>query len=444
MRVAIIGRPNVGKSTLFNRLVGRRVAIVNDRPGVTRDYREGQGRIHGCECTIIDTAGYESGSGLTGDMTRMTETAISAADICLFLFDGRAGVVVADEEIAHQLRRWGGAVILVANKVEGGKGEAEALDGCRLGFGDPLRVSAEHGIGMDVVHDALRSAATGDRRSAEIAPSPIRIVVAGRPNAGKSSLVNRILGFDRHLTGAMPGITRDALATVTRWQGIDVRICDTAGLRRKPKIVDSVEQLSVGDAIGALRNAEVAIILFDALRSIESQDVRIASLAEREGRAIVVALNKWDQVTHPAQRLADLRQRFHTALPILDDAPLIAVSAHTGKGLDDLANAVSLAHTAWNRRVGTGEVNRWLERAISDHPPPAPRGRRIRLRYATQVKARPPTFVIMCSHPDRLPDSYARYLANRLRDEFGLAGTPVRIHLRSRADRNPFAPHPSS
>ena len=440
MRVAIVGRPNVGKSTLFNRLVGRRTAIVNDRPGVTRDYRDGHAQFFDLEFTALDTAGYEPGA----EMMRMTEAAICTADICLFLIDGREGVLASDEEFADRLRRGSQPVLLVANKIDDARSEAGALEACRLGFGEPICISAEHGLGLDALRDALCDLHSGNLQQDRASSEQIRIVVVGRPNSGKSSLVNRILGYDRLLIGAEPGITRDAVTTRLDWQGVDVSICDTAGMRRKPKIIDVVERLSVADATAALRRTEVAIILIDATAPFESQDLRIANLAEREGRAVVVALNKWDLIVDPKQRLRALQHRFRSALPSLSNAPLVAVSAHDGSGLAALHASVRSAFTAWNRRIGTAEINRWLNRAIDEHPPPAPRGQRIRLRYATQVKARPPTFVIMCSHPRKLPDSYSRYLVNRLRQEFDLAGSPVRIHMRSQSDKNPFAPARSS
>jgi GTP-binding protein len=472
--VAIVGRPNVGKSTLFNRLVGKRLALVDDRPGVTRDLREGEARLAGLRFTVIDTAGLEDATddSLQGRMRRLTERAVRMADACLFLVDARAGITPLDRELAQMLRRGEADVILVANKAEGAAGEAGALEAYELGLGEPIRISAEHGEGMGDLAAALHplietseqqtgqaeaaaprtdvAVAEGDE-TAYAAPTrshPLQIAVVGRPNAGKSTLVNAILGEERLLTGPEAGITRDAISVSADWGGVPVRIFDTAGMRKRARVQDKLEKLSVADALRAVRFAEVVVVVIDAQAPFETQDLRIADLAEREGRAVVVAVNKWDLVEDRQARLAELREAFERLLPQLRGAPLVTVSALTGKGLERLVEAVTRAHEVWNRRVPTAALNRWLAEVVAAHPPPAPGGRRIRLRYATQVKTRPPGFVIMCSRPDELPDSYRRYLVNALREDFDMPGTPIRLTLRSQAEKNPFRgrrkPGPSS
>ncbi len=464
--LAIVGRPNVGKSTLFNRLVGRRLALVDDRPGVTRDLREGQARLGDLRFTVIDTAGLEEATddSLPGRMRRLTERAVAAADICLFVIDARAGVTPTDEVFAGILRKKNARVIVAANKAEGQAGEAGAIEAFRLGLGEPIRLSAEHGEGMEDLYGALapladafaeRAAAEhaaeapetevdvdGDGESASaFAPTrarPLQIAIVGRPNAGKSTLVNAILGEERMLTGPEAGITRDAISVAADWGGVPVRIFDTAGMRKKAKVQDKLEKLSVADGLRAVKFAEVVVILLDAGVPFETQDLRIADLAEREGRAVVVAVNKWDLEDEKQKKLKDLLERFERLLPQLKGAPLVTVSAKTGRGLDRLREAVVAAHAVWNRRVPTAALNRWLGAATEAHPPPAPGGRRIRLRYMTQVKSRPPGFVVMCSAPEALPDAYRRYLVNGLRESFALPGTPIRLTLRSQADKNPF------
>ena len=461
--LAIVGRPNVGKSTLFNRLVGRRLALVDDQPGVTRDLREGAARLGDLRFTVIDTAGLEDATddSLPGRMRRLTERAVDGADVCLFLIDARAGVTPVDEVFAEILRRRAGHVIVGANKAEGRAGEAGALEAYGLGLGDPVRLSAEHGEGMeDLYHvlrelsDELRAAApppeapatdvdVGDPDEADsdfspTADRPLQVAVIGRPNAGKSTLINAIVGHDRLLTGPEAGITRDAIALRTDWRGTPMRIFDTAGMRRKAKVQDKLEKLSVADGLRAVRFAEVVVVLLDAAIPFESQDLRIADLAETEGRAVVIAVNKWDAEEHRAEKLRVLKAGFERALPQLRGAPLVTVSALTGQGLDRLHAAIVQAHAVWNRRVTTARLNQWLAQMVADHPPPAPGGRRIRLRYMTQAKTRPPGFVIMCSNPEELPASYTRYLVNGLREAFDMPGTPIRVFLRSQNDRNPF------
>ena len=464
--LAIVGRPNVGKSTLFNRLVGRRLALVDDQPGVTRDLREGDARLFDLRFTVIDTAGLEevTDDSLQGRMRRLTERAVDLADICLFLIDGRVGVTPSDETFAEILRRKGARVILGVNKAEGRAGEAGALEGWSLGLGEPLRLSAEHGEGMDDLYRVLKPfEATFAAREAEDAPlvdqdvpeaeadeeadptahhptakRPLQIAVIGRPNAGKSTLINRILGEERLLTGPEAGITRDAISVRADWNGTPIRIFDTAGMRKRAKVTDKLEKLSVADGLRAVRFAEVVVVLLDAQIPFEVQDLRIADFAETEGRAVVVAVNKWDLEADKQEKLAELKEMFDRLLPQLRGAPLVTVSALTGRGLDRLHDAIRRAHDVWNRRVTTARLNTWLGAMTEAHPPPAPGGRRIKLRYMTQVKTRPPGFVVMCSHPEDLPDSYRRYLVNGLRDHFDLPGTPIRLTFRSQGDKNPF------
>lgn len=461
--LAIIGRPNVGKSTLFNRLVGKRLALVDDQPGVTRDLREGAAKLGDLRFTVIDTAGLEDATddSLQGRMRRLTERAVDMADICLFLIDARAGVTASDEVLADILRKRGTHVILGANKAEGRAGEAGVLDAYGLGLGEPLRLSAEHGEGMDELYHMLRPLAEEFEERAEAtapvvdldisdededeapdhtpsAARPLQVAVIGRPNAGKSTLINKILGEDRLLTGPEAGITRDSISLSLDWMGTPTRIFDTAGMRKKARVVDKVEKLSVADGLRAVRFAEVVVVLLDAAIPFESQDLRIADFAETEGRAVVVAVNKWDIEADKQDKLKELRHKFEKLLPQLRGAPMVTVSAKTGKGLDRLHNAIRRAHDIWNRRVGTAKLNQWLEAMVTAHPPPAPGGKRIKLRYATQVKTRPPAFVVMCSHPEDLPTAYSRYLVNGLRDAFDMPGTPIRMFMRSQNDKNPF------
>ncbi len=449
--LAIVGRPNVGKSTLFNRLVGRKLALVDDQPGVTRDLREGEGRLGDLRFIVIDTAGFEKAGDetLPGRMRALTERAVGMADICLFLVDARAGILPDDQVIADVLRKAGATVIVATNKSEGRAGEAGLIEAYALGLGDPIPISAEHGEGMGDLLMALEphlaeitqedhTPETALDVDAEPEARPLQIAVIGRPNAGKSTLVNALLGEDRMLTGPEAGITRDAISVGFDWAGRAVRIWDTAGMRKKAKVQEKLEKLSVADGLRAVQFAEVVVVLLDADIPFESQDLRIADLAEREGRAVVVAVNKWDLEPAKQAKLAELREAFERLLPQLRGAPLVTISAKTGKGLDRLKDAVFRAHEVWNRRVPTSELNRWLAEVVAAHPPPAPGGRRIKLRYATQAKTRPPGFVIMSSFADKLPASYARYLVNALRQDFDMPGTPIRLTFRSRADKNPY------
>ncbi|SFP24472.1 ribosome biogenesis GTPase Der [Tranquillimonas alkanivorans] len=460
--LAIVGRPNVGKSTLFNRLVGKRLALVDDQPGVTRDLREGEARLGDLRFTVIDTAGLEEATdeSLQGRMRRLTERAVEMADICLFMVDARAGILPTDEVFADILRKKSSNVILAANKAEGRAADAGLLEAYALGLGEPIRLSAEHGEGLnDLLSQLMPLADTFTARAAEEAPEtnvdveddededavrvptkakPLQVAVIGRPNAGKSTLINKLLGEERLLTGPEAGITRDAISISMEWDGVPVRLFDTAGMRKRAKVQEKLEKLSVSDGLRAVKFAEVVVVLLDAAIPFESQDLRIADLAEREGRAVVVAVNKWDLEDDKNVKIRELREAFERLLPQLRGAPLVTVSAKTGKGLDRLQAAVVKAHEVWNRRVSTARLNRWLTGMLEAHPPPAPGGRRIKLRYMTQAKTRPPGFVVMCSHPDKLPDSYTRYLINGLRDDFDMPGTPIRMWLRSQAEDNPY------
>ena len=453
--LAIVGRPNVGKSTLFNRLVGKRLALVDDQPGVTRDLREGTARLGDLRFTVMDTAGLEDANddSLPGRMRRLTERAVGMADACLFLVDARVGVTPTDEVFADILRRSGTPVILGANKAEGRAGEAGAMEAWGLGLGEPLALSAEHGEGLAelaVMLAPMIEPAGPARREAETdieidpdAPAPertkpLQIAVIGRPNAGKSTLINKIVGDERLLTGPEAGITRDSIAVPVTWGGTDMRIFDTAGMRKKARVQEKLEKLSVSDGLRAVKFAEIVVVLLDAAIPFEQQDLRIADLAEREGRAVVVAVNKWDVEDHKQEKLRDLKEAFERLLPQLRGAPLVTISAKTGRGLDRLQAAIIRAHEVWNRRVPTATLNRWLADMVEAHPPPAPAGRRIKLRYMTQAKTRPPGFVVMCSMPDKLPESYSRYLVNGLRDDFDMPGTPIRLHMRGQGDANPY------
>ena len=464
--LAIVGRPNVGKSTLFNRLVGRRLALVDDQPGVTRDLREGDAKLFDLRFTVIDTAGLEevTDDSLQGRMRRLTERAVDMADVCLFLIDGRTGVTPSDQVFADILRRKSAKVIVGVNKAEGAAGDSGAIEAWSLGLGDPVRMSAEHGEGMDDLYHILRpmgdfyaeraeadaplvdvdisedeAEGEGDVESHRpTAQKPLQIAVIGRPNAGKSTLINKIIGEERLLTGPEAGITRDAISVKSVWMGTHTRIFDTAGMRKKARINDKLERLSVSDGLRAVRFAEVVVVLLDVDIPFEQQDLRIADFAETEGRAVVIAVNKWDLEVDKQDKLTALREMFERLLPQLRGAPMVTVSAKTGKGLDRLHAAIVKAHDVWNRRVSTARLNTWLGAMVEAHPPPAPGGRRIKLRYMTQVKTRPPGFIVMCSNPDGMPESYKRYLVNGLREHFDMPGTPIRLTMRSQGEKNPF------
>jgi len=449
--IAIIGRPNVGKSTLFNRLVGQKLALVDDEPGVTRDRREGQARLGDLEFTVIDTAGLDEGAkgSLTARMQEQTETAIKLADALMFVIDARVGLTPTDRAFADFARRANKPVLLLANKSEGKQGEAGAMEAYALGLGDPIAISAEHGEGLGDLYDALRellpegvedeaeSPDEADEAEQDSSKRPIRVAIVGRPNAGKSTLINRLLGEERLLTSTEAGTTRDSIAVEIDWKGRAFRVFDTAGLRRRSRIEEKLEKLSVADALRAVRFAEVVVLMMDAQNRFEEQDLRIADLIEREGRALVIAVNKWDLVDGKPGQISALRADADHWLPQVAGVPIVAVSGLMGEGIDRLMEAIVTAYAIWNKRVPTSALNRWFEQAIAANPPPAVSGRRLKLNYITQTKARPPSFVLFCSRADAVPQSYLRYLVNSLRDMFALPGTPVRITLREKA--NPFA-----
>ncbi len=446
--IAIIGRPNVGKSTLFNRLVGRRLALVDDRPGVTRDRREGKARLGDIDFTVIDTAGLEDAAAesLSGRMRAQTEAAIADADAVFFLIDARAGPLPVDRSFADLLRKSGKPAIVVANKSEGRAGASGVLEAYALGLGEPVAISAEHGEGMADLYDALRAAlpeATElpDEADAEDVskeePEIIRVAVVGRPNVGKSTLINRLLGEERLLTGPEAGITRDAIAVPLQWHGRQFLIYDTAGLRRRSKVEEKLEKLSVADALNAVRFADVVVVLMDSEHPFEDQNLRIADLVEKEGRALVIAMSKADLAPQQAGAIKKLREETDHWLPQVKGVPVVSVSGLTGEGLDRLLRAVVESHAVWNRRVPTNALNRWLGETLAQHPPPAVSGRRLKLNYITQPKTRPPTFVLSCTRAAALPDAYRRYLVNGLRQSFDLPGTPIRLILREK--KNPFA-----
>ena len=459
--LAIVGRPNVGKSTLFNRLVGKRIALVDDQPGVTRDLREGDAKLGHLRFLAIDTAGLEEATdeSLQGRMRKLTESAIGLADVCLFVIDARVGVTSLDHFFADILRKKAKHVILAANKSEGRAADPGFLDSFSLGLGEPLRISAEHGEGMaDLLSELVplqkKLFQEGSYASPEVdidneednlseyrlptKERPLQVAVIGRPNSGKSTLINKIIGEERLLTGPEAGITRDAISIQLDWQGIPMRVFDTAGMRKKAKISNKIEKLSVGDGLRAIKFAEVVVVLLDAAIPFEQQDLRIAGLAEREGRSVVVAVNKWDVEKNKQEKLHNMREAFQRLLPELRGAPLVTVSAKNGRGIDRLNNEIMKSHKIWNKRIATSPLNIWLSEMIAAHPPPAPNGKRIKLRYITQTKSRPPGFVVMCSNPSKLPTSYSRYLVNGLREAFDLPGTPIRLTMRSQADKNPF------
>lgn len=463
--VAIVGRPNVGKSTLFNRLVGKKLALVDDTPGVTRDRRPGDARLVDLKFRIIDTAGLEEADDetLEGRMRAQTEAAIDEADLSLFLIDAKSGLTPLDATLAEMLRRRGKPVVLVANKAEARGSDAGFYDAYTLGLGEPCPISAEHGQGMLDLRDAIVAAIGEDRAFAdedvaetdvevsaepiydaegnEIEPEyddtkPLRIAVVGRPNAGKSTLINRFLGEDRLLTGPEAGITRDSISVEWTWRGRTIKMFDTAGMRRRSRVTGKLEKLSVADALRAIRFAEVVIIVFDSTIPFEKQDLHIADFVAREGRAVVLAFNKWDLIEDRQAVLADLREKTDRLLPQVRGVRAVPVSGQTGEGLDRLMQSVVETDKVWNKRISTAKLNRWLEYQTQAHPPPAVSGRRIKLKYMTQIKSRPPGFMISCSRPEALPDSYTRYLINGLRQDFGLEGVPIRISYRGTT--NPF------
>jgi len=443
---AIIGRPNVGKSTLFNRLVGQKLALVDDLPGVTRDRREGRARLAGLDFTIIDTAGLEDvkDRSLISRMREQTERAIDDADVVLMVIDSRAGVTPMDRHFAELLRRREVPVILIANKSEGKAGMAGAYEAFELGLGDPIALSAEHGEGMGDLFDALLpfappDAEESDEPAAEVEAvvKPLQLAIVGRPNVGKSTLINKLLGEDRLLTGPEAGITRDAIAIDWRWRDHSIKLIDTAGLRRKAHIEEKLEKLSTADTLRAIRFAEVVVLVLDATVMLEKQDLAIGRMIEDEGRALVIAVNKWDLIEDKPKALEKLRDRLQISLPQLVGIVCVPVSAATGNALDTLMKGVFEVYETWNKRVSTPKLNRWLAAVQEHHPPPLVDGRRLRLRYITQANTRPPTFALFSSKPGDLPDAYRRYLVNLLRTDFGLPGVPIRMMLRKGS--NPFA-----
>jgi GTP-binding protein len=440
--VAIVGRPNVGKSTLFNRLVGKRLALVDDRPGVTRDRREGEADLLGLEFRVIDTAGFEDEDPhtLPGRMRKQTEAAVRSADAALFMIDAREGLNPLDEEIARWLRVETTPVVVVANKAEGRSGEAGTLEAYRLGLGDPIPISAEHGEGLADLFAAIRPHVehahfeVDDEAAAR--RQPLHLAIVGRPNAGKSTLVNRMIGEERMITGPEAGITRDSISLQWEWNGHPVQLVDTAGLRKRAKVEDKLERLSVADTKRAIDFAEVVVLLLDATRGLEVQDLKIANQVIEEGRALILALNKWDVAENASSLFNGVKAALAEGLAQLRDVPLLTVSAKTGKGTDMILKVAFELRDAWSKRVPTGELNRWFEQATDANPPPAPKGKRIKLRYITQVKTRPPTFVVFGNRTDELPESYRRYLVNALRRDLGLGAVPLRLDFRGRS--NPF------
>jgi len=453
--LAILGRPNVGKSTLFNRLCRLRTALVDATPGVTRDRRYGDARLGDLAFRLVDTAGLEDAAPGTIEaaMREQTDRALAEADAALMVIDARAGVTPIDRHFADWLRRAEKPVILVANKCEGALGEAGVMEAWELGLGEPVAISAEHGEGMAGLHAVLAplvdAAAARDARAADAAVGPggseepeegaegeegedkeLLLAIVGRPNVGKSTLLNRLVGEARVITGPEPGVTRDAISVAWEWQGRPIRLIDTAGLRRRGRIQEKLEKLSVGDTLRAIRFAHVAVLVMDANAMPERQDLTIASHVIEEGRALVIAVNKWDAVADRAAAMSKLRDRLEISLPQVRGIPIVTLSALTGEGVERLMPAVARAYDIWTRRVPTGALNRWLDEMLESHPPPMVRGRRLRLRYMTQVKGRPPTFVVFSTRPAELPESYRRYLANGLRETFGLDGVPIRVLLR--------------
>jgi len=466
VRIAIIGRPNVGKSTLFNRLAGRKLALVDDTPGVTRDRRVHPAKLYDIDFDVIDTAGLEVAAAgtLQARMREQTDIAIDEADLIFFMIDAKAGLTPDDRTFAEIVRKSGKPVVLVANKAEAKGAQAGLLEGYELGLGEPVAVSAEHGQGLPDLRDAVVEALGEERVFAEdeeddlpaisealigediVDPDaepayddtkPMRIAVIGRPNAGKSTLINALIGEERLLTGPEAGITRDSISVDWEWRGRAMKLFDTAGMRRKARVQEKLEKLSIADGLRAIRFAEVVIVVFDSTIPFEKQDLQLADLIIREGRALVIAFNKWDLIERPQETLAELREKTARLLPQVRGLLAVPVSAETGRGLDKLMDAVLKTHRVWNTRISTARLNRWLEKTVAHHPPPAVAGRRLKIKYITQVKTRPPGFVLSCTRPDEVPQSYVRYLVNGLRESFDIPGVPIRMSMH--ASENPYA-----
>jgi GTPase len=472
--LAIVGRPNVGKSTLFNRLVGRKIALVDDTPGVTRDRREAEGRIADLTFRVLDTAGYEDlkDGSLEDRMRQQTELAIREADIILFMIDARAGVVPLDQRFAQVLRKAGKDVHLVGNKAESSSAEAGLVEAFKLGFGEPIALSAEHGLGLSELYSIVSAAIDkaeerqaerdevagdldvmpevdvditpdmleGEGEDATLRWNPRRylnVAIVGRPNAGKSTLVNRMVGEDRVLVGPEAGITRDSILVPWEWEGRTINLVDTAGIRRRSRVTEKLEKLAVGDSLRSIQYAEVVVLLLDATIPFEKQDLALADLVEREGRAMVIALNKWDLIEDKNEKLRELREECERLLPQVRGVPLVTLSGLTGRNIDKLMDAIFEIERSWNAHVSTSRLNRWLAGMIEGHPPPAVSGRRLKMRYMTQAKTRPPSFIVFASRPDAVPASYQRYLVNGLRESFDMPGTPIRLWLRG--GKNPYA-----
>jgi GTP-binding protein len=438
--LAIVGRPNVGKSTLYNRFVGGRHALVDDLPGVTRDRREGDGSLGPLRFKVIDTAGLTESAPDSLEQRMQAQTALAAdsADVTLLMVDGRAGITPDDRHFSRELRRHGGAVVLIVNKCEGRAGDSGFYDAHSLGMGEPIAISAEHGEGLSELYDAIAPFEPSEADSEDDRDKPLQLAIVGRPNAGKSTLLNRLVGEERTITGPEPGITRDAIAVAWNYKGRAINLVDTAGMRRRSKVVQRLEKLSVDDSLRVIRLAEVVVLMVDAEMALERQDLIIAKLVADEGRALVIAVNKWDLVGDRRAAREELIYRLEKSLPQIKGVPVVAISALRGDGVDKLMPAVFKTHKLWNERISTGRLNRWFDNVVNAHPPPMVQGRRIKLRYITQVKARPPTFAIFLSKSKDLPAAYQRYLVNQLRDAFKLAGVPIRLLLRG--GKNPYAP----